>query len=361
MDRSGLFTAKLAVAGYSYAFKGEFPLDQPFTTTLTLPRKPAVTVSIEPFTDVIPGFVGTVSYSIGGSDYNGAFDSGPNFLNVFHSELAGAYTVVFGNGFSDGGVTVALSPSDIPVVPTAPSFSGYGVIRISKTGQASVSGKLDDGTSISSSTYLQLTDLTGPTDAGFDVLPASLPIYASLHSARGSFVGKLDVAASAQDVGLPEGQFYILQGGADWFDNSGRADGSTHASLQAVGSTYITPKRGQPPIFTSFDTAGSLDLEAFSNAEGPVYSAFGQIGGFPVAGPFNATFDKGSGPVNLTIQTSNGQYTGSFIDPVTRKRASFTGVFVTLPFYPSDFPFGVGFYHSGKDAGQVLLFGDVPN
>jgi len=360
MDRSGSFTAKITVAGVLYTLKGAFPANgKPYTGTASHPGKPALRVVIEPYFDsLFPGFNGKVCYTIGDTNYKGKFDTGPSFLKSFDSELAGSYTVLLGHGFTEVG------PLDEPSEPSESTYSGYATMRVTTQGRITILGKLSNGRVFQSSTYLQIGDVSvlssGP---GGPFTPyATLPIYSSLRSGHGSIVGSIGVVASGQDIGLPEGKFYLVQGSADWFDVDGLAENSTDSVLDIIGSTYIAPKRGQFPLFAGFGIGSEFDMETTSYFDGSGIDVFGQIGAFPLRGSYSASFNADRSNPKLSIVSSTGGFSGAFIDPRTNKRGTYSGVFLTLPFGGPGgfFPFGVGFYHSGQDSGLVQLFDNLP-
>ncbi len=349
VDRTGSFTSKLVVAGYAYAIKGVLPLDEPFFAVAQGKGKPTVQVQISAPQYFVGSLYGQASYTIDGTTYNGSFQTGENVLQIFDSDLVGLYTAAF------------QSEEEYGYEPNASGLqglAGFTSIRINARGQATMVGKLADGTPFSSCTFVQSGELL-PPGASSNNLPQPegeeiIPVYSPIYSGKGSVIGSLYVSTSVNEFNIPTAQFHLVQGPATWFMRKPKtAEPASGLNMGILGSTFVAPRKGQP-FFETISNNGAIEFLANGgNLSYPVYAS-GLLGANPLSGPFAAIFNSDKAAPQMKVSTMNGTFTGTFSDPETRARYHYTGVLLTLPFY-GEMPFGVGCFSSGKQMGQVTV------
>ena len=157
---TGKFTGKVKLGSRSIALNGAFDPTGNFTTTISAPGKPVVTVTLtlDATNDRITGTV----TSTPGSTSNISADLAA-YSKTNPAPQAGAYTLLLPPG------------SDVAAAGLPPKGFGYGKVTVATSGLARVAGVLGDGTHFSAA-------ITIARDG-------TLPLYASLYSGKGSISG----------------------------------------------------------------------------------------------------------------------------------------------------------------------------
>jgi Bacterial Ig domain len=341
VDRAGTFTSKIVVAGYTYSIKGQLAFNTPYVTELRGPGRPTVELQLNAPQGLVGEFSGQASYTLDNVAYFGSFFTGPNFLQLFDSDLVGVYTAAF--QYSQPSPNI---PNGNPQV----GYSGYTNIRITARGQAVMVGKLADGTAFSSSTFVEDGEFV-PNSDGLDEF---IPVYSPISFGKGSVVGSIEVSTSENGFNIPSTKYHLLQGSANWFLRDATQAGLVNATpMDVIGSTFIAPRRGQT-FFETSPNNGAISFTATGGSSNETLYAPGLLGAYPLSGNFTASFSASEFAPNLSIHPSNGTFSGSFVDPATNAKASFNGVVLTMPFF-GDASFGVGIFKSQNDIGQVAI------
>jgi uncharacterized protein YkwD len=225
------------------------------------------------------------------------------------SSMLGRYTVVL------------RADPQAPV--NAPRGDGFASARVSRSGTASFSGQLADGTPFTASGRLSRN--------------GTLPVFLAPYAKHGVFAGSLDFHAS----GAVDGQFHWerpAMPASGVFPN-----GFTTANM-AVGAHYTPPKHGVPVVRVAAST-NNARLELGD-------------GGFsdPILQPATLASDNSvivtapalSG-LSVAIKSSTGQFRGSFIHPTTGTPTAFRGVVVQGE------NAGFGFFIANGSSGYAIL------
>ncbi|RYG45843.1 MAG: hypothetical protein EOO01_17150, partial [Chitinophagaceae bacterium] len=130
-----------------------------------------------------------------------------------------------------------------------PKGTGYGVLKVSTSGNASFVGKLGDGTGFSSRVFVQPD--------------GSVPVFSPLYKTRGSIAGLLSFLNNEAPVSV--------YGDLSWFKPKIRKDLSYpkgfQLTLAADGSSYVIPAVGTLPLqLSGADDQGANSAFFFSGA-----------------------------------------------------------------------------------------------
>jgi hypothetical protein len=213
---------------------------------------------------------------------------------------------------------------------TIPQGTGYLTLTVSaKGGTAKLSGKLADGTTVMYSGFVA----SGPN--GHQVY-----VYDnSLNSKKGLFAGMLTFE-------------HLLNSDADgmmeWVHPAVNGDlypQAFNTLLNAGASKYIAPQKGSPalPIFTGTFSLSNGGLTATDN-EAVILTTK------------NIVLFQGTNPndIKVTIDAAKGSFSGSFIDPTSTKKVSFSGLLYQNAHIP-----GAEGYFIGPVISNTSLSGDV--
>jgi hypothetical protein len=216
---------------------------------------------------------------------------------------AGAYTMLI-KGCSYWGLCFGEGFSDLP------AGDGPASVKISSIGGVVVSGTLADGTAISQSTAV--------SEQG------CWPLFVSLYGGRGMLAGWMGCATN--QWGSPV--YWVMPPKVSGRYNTNGFGQSRMAFL----TPYRVPPRGQNAVTWSnaavMITGGNLPMPAdLTNSptsqivlsNGLVRVVGGTIGG-----------------LTMSITASNGLFSGTFVNPVTRQRTSFQGVLLQEAGTPVD-------------------------
>jgi hypothetical protein len=278
LQANGRFTGKLMAYPGSYSISGSLNSAGYFAGTY---GKPPVAYSIT-VTGSTPG-----TYLLTGS-------SNGSELSAYPDAYAKGQTVA-----ELGKYTALFTGTDTS--PAIPQGTGYATVTVSKTGAGSVTGKLADGTSFSSSSVL-VAGSNGNELFIFDP---------NIYSKKGLLSGIL------QFGNPPDGAF---TGTLLW--QKAPHKGTYYAAgfqsvLSATGALYTYDKTNPVPFTTGTVTFSGGGLEG------------------PVMQPFTVS-DKGivttgTTAVKLTIKGSTGAVSGSFKPDGSTKAISFSGLLIQQP------------------------------
>ncbi len=283
LDAKARFTGTLSAGGESVALSGSFNSLGQFHKSVARKNERALTISLKE--NFLTGTIdGTVTDSVFVSTLSAS-------AKTPAGALAGNYTAVFQQ--DNAGTRF-------------PQGTGYATVKISPAGDVTLSGKLGDGSALSSRTYLK-------SDGSFAVYS---PLYSAVFPGAGSLVGILAVSGSESETDT-----------LHWFKPARPADLIYKQGFATSVSAQTSPFH--PP------TGGALILAFPAGANnGKITIAGGNI---PAAKNISKTAtlnaaSKVSFPANAATQLSmqinvaNGLFTGSFIHPVTTKATPFQGV-----------------------------------
>jgi uncharacterized repeat protein (TIGR03803 family) len=223
---------------------------------------------------------------------------------VSNGQVTGIKVVKGGSKYPASGVTANIAqPSGNPI------GNGYGTLTVTKTGAATLTGKLADGTAFTDA--LLITGGTGSADTA--------QVYVNLpYHVAGFLAGTLSFE---NEPGVSD-----LDGTLSWTkpQQVGSAvalfQGGFSLATTAIGSLYVVPK-GAPALALSTTSPNATITLVEPNWSTPI------VKNVTVATNNKVTVNNpGTDKLALTISAPGGAFSGSFIDPVTGKRQAFTGV-----------------------------------
>ncbi len=294
VNAKGAFTGKVTLAKGSKSIKGTF--DQ-YGNYL----QGAIGILLTTNATTPPVITGTVTNVVEGIPTNYVVQATP--LGTFKTAtlpvgLAGNYTAVI----------PAISNTDT----TLPDAPGYGTLTVSKTGAIHLAGKLGDGTTLSVHAQLHADGKTWT-------------LFESIYGGKtpGSVAGNMTFESLADSN---------CDGEIDWIKQP------------ATKGIYLAGF-GIP-----------VDLYAATYASPPITSGTGiTFAGDDLSEPFADSLSisgkkvtvSGANDVKVTLTTSTGLFSGSFLDPATNKKTSFSGAIYQKP-QPTGFGLFIGVDQSGS-------------
>ena len=218
---------------------------------------------------------------------------------------------------------------------------GFGVARINKNGRAIVSGKLGDGTSYSSATFVR-------PDGG-------VPVYTPLYGKRGSVFGTAKIDQITQQLVTVT----TVAGQIGWFKPKSSDlyfPGGISLTVLPTGAPYKIPAINFPPVPTKAGNPDGNNAQVSIVGDG-LRRALSQrvfLDVRPVAGPY-AIVVKGQNALHLsgTINVAAGTIKGTFYDPFRRTDRDFSGVFLQDSINKA-----AGVFRGTKDSGRFVLTPD---
>jgi photosystem II stability/assembly factor-like uncharacterized protein len=295
---SGTFSAKLQFAGQSYSCSGKF--SGAGSSSNSIPRSGlsplTLTMQIDPD--------------------NNALITGLVSADAWTAELV-AYASVFSKTNpcpQVGQYTLAFPGSDDPAA--GPAGDGYATVKVNSLGNTSVAGKLGDGTPVSRKTSLSQN--------------GQLPLFASLYSGKGLFVGWLTFSNQADSD---------LSGPVTWIapsDATLKIDPTGFTNqLQAAGSSYqFIP--GVPVLNMTNGQVSFLYANLPQNFTNQIRLTNN-----------SAVVNLSSNKLACKIVTSSGQFSGSATIPGTKQTVSFAGVIL------QKLNLGTGYFLGTNQSGRV--------
>jgi hypothetical protein len=293
-------TGKLEYRGLTHAFTGRFTPELDYVRTIVRTKQPSLQLTMHLDADAFK-LTAQVSEVLTAPATFGSSAVLP--LHTVHTVKAPAAQT--------GRFTARLNP---PANPAAgPAAGGYAMVNIVASGAVTITGKLADGTALSSGALLQ--------DDG--AIAWYNPLYATVAPRAGYLAGpaKFDRAGGDQAV----------LGQLDWRKPTQVSAAGFAQALTLDGSTYIAPLAGLRALAIQ-DANGtlecSLDGALYPN---PLHLSTRNL--FTVDLP-NSTH------LALTLTKLTGAVTGRFYDPVARKYRALNGVILQAQgefsgFYPA--------------------------
>lgn len=279
---SGAVSGKLLFGGGSYAFTAKLNVEG--EATVTIPR-----AGLAPLTLVLDLDVDGDSEQISGTLSDGDFTA--NFV----ADLAGSASEYAGR------YTLSLPPSGEFGTPDG---TGWAVVSVSRTGVASLSGRLADGATISAAATVSRD--------------GTVPIYRVLYSALGSISGTFRFRATAStDL---DGSYYWHKPPQATAARYARAF-SVENSI--IGSRYTAPAAGQRVLALDAVVGNAVVTLRDGGLEAPLAQSV-TVSGVNAVKPI-APLLRG---FSAAIKTSNGAFSGTFTDPAQNVTRRFEGVFL---------------------------------
>jgi hypothetical protein len=276
-DRGG-FSARLQMAGKTYALAGQFALDG--TLSKTIPRLGSsplnLNLQLDPLSqDAILGRISDGTWTAELIAYRATFNTATN-----PAPQAGKYTLII-PGSEDASIE--------------PGGDGFGTLTVDKSGNVIFAGTLGDGTKVSQSTFI--------ARAGF------WPLYLPLYGGAGSLLGWL---AFTNEPGSD------IRGLLNWIKPAQPANRMYPAGFtirsEAVGSSYRPPALGGQIL--NFTNA-VLVLENGNLAQ----TVTNQVS----LGPGNQVKNLGNSKLTFSFTTPSGAFTGGLASPPTARPIPFSG------------------------------------
>jgi hypothetical protein len=275
LTKSGTYSGKVIGNGGTYSFTGRFAIDQ--TSQLLVIRRglPSLLVSmqLDPATKQLIGTVTDQTWTANLTADLATFSSAhpaPGY--------AGKYTVRF----------EGADPSIY-----APTGDGWATVNLLANGNATISGYLADGTIISRTLPI--------------AMDSRLPLYIPLSTGRGAFFGWLRFDASSVTP-------------FEWFSPAMPGGKYYPQGFQREIPTYISPyvyTKGQPVLSLASAgitlTGGNLS----SNTNGVIALSANNV--------ITSQLPLGN-QLSLSLNTSNGTITGTYLEAVTGRRNALKGV-----------------------------------
>jgi hypothetical protein len=306
LAESGAFTGSLQIGKTKWTLAGQFDVNGNATVSVNrspmLPLTLALQLDLSGRSNQITGTV-TVSDQSWASElaavHSGDFNASGN-----PCPMAGTYTLV------------------IPGTPGAtqsPAGDGFGSVKVTAAGTATLTGTLADGTGVLASGTLSPS--------------GQWALYAPLYVNRGYMLGWLTFTnAPASDLGGWVGWFRPVQPSVTLY-TMGFA-----VVTEAIGSRYTPPPAGTRMLnFTN----GSVTL-----SDGNLSSSFTNQVQLTANNTIVNLSDNG---LQLTLGTSSGRFTGKAQDPATGKYLSLKGIVLQKQ------NAGGGFFLNQNQSGEVFF------
>jgi hypothetical protein len=275
LGKNATFSGKVITQGGPYSFSGRFAIDK--QTTFTIPRKglSSLLISLR---------LGEIDNQIIGSVTDGSWtaslEADRSTFSAANpaSAFAGKYTLAF-HGVDDASSQL--------------HGNGWATAAISTTGIAAIKGNLPDGTTVNQTTPIAAN--------------SRLPLYISQASGKGACFGWISFEPNAAPT-------------LKWF-------GPTPAATKYTPPGFIL---SVPVSISPFTFQTGLPLLSLSTAT--IALSGGNLGaetnGVLTVSTNNTV--KSLAPLtnqlSLTLSTANGTVTGSYTDPLTRRKNTLKGV-----------------------------------
>lgn len=306
----GTFSAKFDFTDKNYTLTGQFDNDGAFTGDIIRRNQTPLRVSLQ--LDVTGGsnvIEGTISDGTFAADIiadRSVFNSRTN-----PAPQAGKYTLI-------------IRPDDSHTgSPTSPQGQGFGTVNVTTSGRITFVGTLGDGTDITQGSTLA-TDGTWP-------------LYLEMYKAKGYITSEI-VFEDLVDSDL--------NGKAYWLKPQQTTGAVYRAgfeeSVSFLGSRYNAPRNARVLSFsaaTILVDGGNLTAQISKAADVSTQNKVTII-------------DAAADNLKMTIKPATGQFSGSFVHPVTRAVRKFEGVCV------QKFDRGGGLFIDADKTGQIVFVED---
>jgi hypothetical protein len=299
----GKYSGKLLVGTRTYSFSGY--LDANGAGSNSIPRRDDYPLTVQFQVDptdrdlltgtVTDGHYWTADMYVDRSTFDGKTNVSPD---------TGKYTM--------------LIPGDFTMT-SEPGGDSYGTVTVDKTGRLRFAGKLADGTSVSQSSWVSKN--------------GQWPLYVKLHRGDGALYGWMLLNPS------PDKE---IDGNVTWIrphiPASAYYPNGFAISLQAWGSRYFAPTRGQKVVDLTWATVEF-------NGGNPVQTVTNTI----VLDSRNKVLNQSDNALTLSISTSSGLFSGKVWSPLTATWLRFQGVLL------QGYAIGGGYFLGRDQSGEVWL------
>jgi len=300
----GSYSGKLLLAGGSHSFSGRFDLDGQATNSIA--RGTNTRLNLEMLLDLSPRGTERITGVVSDGIWTAGLLANRSVFNtvVNPAPWSGLYTLT---------VPGTNDPS------TGPEGDGYGAVMLDVAGNVRLSGKLADGTTLTQKAPLSKN--------------GEWPLYAALYSRKGSLCSWVQF-----DTNLPAAGFIGL---SSWFKPT------VMKGLSAAGFTNETTLAG-----SSYSRPISKTNRVAAITNGLVTMSGGELSG-AVTNHIMMSQDNKVTSTNtgftFSFTLSSGLFKGSFLNPVTARKASFTGVLL------QNTNSGSGYFAGTNRSGKVLV------
>lgn len=256
---SGTFSGRLMIGPTTYTFSSQFP-GSGYQQVKAVSGKQSLTVTLQ--LD-LSGASGQIVGDVNGGSWDSALSA----------NLTPAWTAKNPSPYA-GNYTMAIIPGD-----TSTMGDSYGVVKVSKLGAVSVTGKLADGVIFNRATSISTN--------------GQLPFYTYAPGGKDTVMGWVDFNAADNPAGEFSGN-YILWSKAP---TKGRYYGSGFESVnQIIGSIYEAPAKNTPAL----DLVGPYITLSGGGLSDTIANAV----------PSKNNLSYVSGSITLTINPSTGVFSG---------------------------------------------------
>ncbi|HZM06074.1 MAG TPA: Ig-like domain-containing protein [Candidatus Saccharimonadales bacterium] len=309
VSSSGTFTASFYFGTVLYTLSGRFDNNGNFSRSISRTRNTplAVTLALD-----VNGSSEQITGTVSDGNITSILTADRQKWNARTNKApAGNYTI--------------LIPPD-PSQSSTPQGYGVALVSIATSGAVTVSGRLADGVAFTGATYLS-KNLTWP-------------LFALVNGAHESLFGEITLEnESGSDI----------NGTVSWFrqaiNKSAYYPSGFETQVSLIGSLYAKPPTVAAPLTVpqAADNA-TVSLSGVDFASPATF--MGQLNT-----RFQFITDKSSGsPGNFALGLNrNGYFSGSFIDPNTRKGAPFLGIIFQKQ------NIGLGTFLSAGQSGSIQL------
>lgn len=296
----GAFSASVRQGGAKYSLSGQLDLTGAWSTN-AIKGAPGMAASLQ-------------------LDLNSGILTGRLNSNTLWSATLTAYQNPYNartNKAPGAGKYTLLIPADTNVA-TLPGGNSVAALTLNTAGVLSLSGKLADGTPFSESTTLATN--------------GDWSLYVPLYANRGNVFGWLNFTNDATTTNA-------IQGWVGWYKPFGvglYSNGFAYKTDEIIGSSWTNAG----PYLTW--TNGVIELQDGNLAKGLTnqvkLSAQGKFTDLTV-----------TNKLKLNLTTASGLWTGSLVNPATRKTVSLTGVVLR------NRDLGYGFFTGTNESGSIYL------
>ena len=207
-----------------------------------------------------------------------------------------------------------------PGATDSPEGDGYGTVVVSSSGKVSLAGKLADGTKVTQTTSLSKN--------------GDWPLYASLYSGRGSFLGWLLFADRTGDD---------ISGKVSWIrpaiSTSDFYPAGFEVDSDALGSSYVKPAGTTARILEI--TNGVFTLSGGNRSSDSANEV--------MLGLSSKVTNLGTNKLTLSFTLSSGLFKGTFTEDGTTRKITFNGAVLQKV---ND---GSGYFLDTTESGRVLF------
>jgi len=262
----GAFSAKLQLGGVTYTFATKLDQNGNATGPAIAKNQSSLTVTL---------------HLVNNDEIDGTVSG-----NGWTAQLLAFSAVKNASAFGVGKHSLVLSRDETN--STTPSGDSFGTLTLKKNGGIQWTGALADGTKVSQTSALTQNGVW--------------PLYSSLYGGNGSLIGWLQVTNGTSDIG----------GSAIWIvpanQESLYQNGLTN-QLDATGSSTATPPAGTT---TTLILSGPQLSSPLTNS----VTISGKTG------------QSGNNTLTLSVDSKNGLFSGSVLDPNSSQTLSFQGTFL---------------------------------